>query len=348
MDESKLAEFMGRLVTDMGGAAMVASIIVGEELGLYRAMSDGRPMSADELAAATGCHPRLVLEWLNAQAASGYVEFVDDTYRLPEEQALALAVEDSPVYVAGGVGVLATLFLDKDKQVAAMRGDGAISWGDHHPCLFDGTERFFRPGYKANLVSTWLPAVDGAVAKLESGARVADVGCGHGASTVLLAEAFPASQFFGFDFHGPSIDAARERAAAAGVADRITFTAAAADAYEETGLDLICFFDCLHDMGDPVGAARHAYEALADEGAVLLVEPFAGDRLEDNCNPVGRMYYAASTFICTPNSLSQDVGRALGAQAGEARLREVFAEAGFSSLRRATETPFNLILEARK
>jgi SAM-dependent methyltransferase len=348
MDESKLAEFMGRLVTDMGGAAMVASIIVGEELGLYRAMSDGRPMSADELAAATGCHPRLVLEWLNAQAASGYVEFVDDTYRLPEEQALALAVEDSPVYVAGGAGVLATLFLDKDKQVAAMRGDGAISWGDHHPCLFDGTERFFRPGYKANLVSTWLPAVDGAVGKLESGARVADVGCGHGASTVLLAEAFPASQFFGFDFHAPSIDAARERAAAAGVADRITFTAAAADAYEETGLDLICFFDCLHDMGDPVGAARHAHEALADGGAVLLVEPFAGDRLQDNCNPVGRMYYAASTFICTPNSLSQGVGRALGAQAGEARLREVFAEAGFSSLRRATETPFNLILEARK
>ena len=348
MDESKLAEFMGRLVADMGGAAMVASIIVGEELGLYRAMSDGRPTSADELAAATGCHPRLVLEWLNAQAASGYVEFVDGTYRLPEEQALALAIEDSPVYMAGGAGVLAALFLDKDKQVAAIARGRRDLMGRSPPVLVQWDRAVLPPGYKANLVSSWLPALDGAIPKLESGARVADVGCGHGASTVLMAEAFPASRFFGFDFHGPSMDAAQERAAAAGVADRITFKQAAADAYEETGFDLVCFFDCLHDMGDPAGAARHAYEALEADGAVLLVEPFAGDRLEDNCNPVGRMYYAASTFICTPNSLSQDVGRALGAQAGEARLRDVFTEAGFTSLRRATETPFNLILEARK
>jgi len=348
VDEMKLAEFMGKLVADMGGAAMVASIIVGEELGLYRALADGRPVTADDLASATGCHPRLVLEWLNAQAASGYVEFADGRFHLPEEQALALAAEDSPVYIAGGAAVLAALFLDKDKQVAAMRSDGAISWGDHHPCLFNGTERFFRPGYKANLVSAWLPALDGVTAKLESGARVADVGCGHGASTVLMAEAYPSSRFTGFDFHGPSIDAARERAAAAGVADRVSFTQAAGTDYDESGFDLVCFFDCLHDMGDPVGAARHAHQALNDDGTVLLVEPFAGDRLEDNCNPVGRMFYAASTFICTPNSLSQDVGRGLGAQAGETRLRDVFTEAGFSTFRRATETPFNLILEARK
>jgi SAM-dependent methyltransferase len=348
MDEAKLATFMGQLVTDMGGAAMVASIVVGEELGLYRAMADGEPRSADELAAACGCHPRLVLEWLNAQAASGYVEHRDATYRLPEEQAMALAIEDSPVYVAGGAQVLAALFLDKDKQVAAMRGDGAVSWGEHHPCLFDGTERFFRPGYRAHLVSEWLPALEGVTAKLEAGAQVADVGCGHGASTVLMAAAYPASRFIGYDFHGPSIDAARDRARSAGVDDRVTFTQAAASEYEGTGFDLVCFFDCLHDMGDPVGAARHAYEALVADGTVLLVEPFAGDRVEDNTNPVGRMFYAASTFICTPNSLSQPVGRALGAQAGEARLAEVFAEAGYRTFRRATETPFNLILEARK
>jgi SAM-dependent methyltransferase len=285
---------------------------------------------------------------LNAQVASGYVEWDGDRYRLPEEQALALAVEDSPVYVAGGAVVLATLFLDKDKQVAAMRGDGAISWGDHHPCLFSGTERFFRPGYRAHLVSTWLPALEGVTAKLEAGASVADVGCGHGASTIILADAYPNSRFTGLDFHAASIDVAQGRAKEAGVAERVTFRQSDATSYEESGFDLVCFFDCLHDMGDPVGAARHAHGALVEDGTVLLVEPFAGDGLEDNCNPVGRMYYAASTFICTPNSLSQDVGRALGAQAGEARLREVFTDAGFTRFRRATETPFNLILEARK
>ena len=261
---------------------------------------------------------------------------------------MALANEDSPVYVAGGAGVLAALFLDKDKQIAAMRGNGAVSWGEHHPCLFDGTERFFRPGYKANLVSTWLPALNGVTSKLQAGANVADVGCGHGASTVLMAEAYPASRFVGYDFHGPSIEAAHDRARAAGVEDRVTFTQAAATEYDGTGFDLVCFFDCLHDMGDPVGAARHAYDALVDDGTVLLVEPFAGDSVEDNCNPVGRMFYAASTFICTPNSLSQPVGRALGAQAGEAQLHDVFTEAGFANFRRATETPFNLILEAGK
>lgn len=261
---------------------------------------------------------------------------------------MALADENSPVYVTGGAHILASWFLDKDKIIAAMRGDGALSWGDHHPCMFTGTERFFRPGYRAHLVAAWLPALDGVVSKLEAGATVADVGCGHGASTIIMAEAYPASRFFGFDFHTPSIDVARERAAESGVADRVTFEVKTAKDYPARGYDLICFFDCLHDMGDPVGAARHAYETLAPDGTVLLVEPFAGDRLEENLTPVGRLFYAASTFICTPSSLSQEVGLALGAQAGEARLRDVFAEAGFSRFRRATETPFNLILEAKK
>jgi SAM-dependent methyltransferase len=348
MNEAKLNEFMGQLVTDMGGAAMMASVILGEELGLYRALADGAPTTPEELAERTRCNPRLIREWLHAQAAAGYVEASDGRFRLPEEQAMALADEDSPVYVAGGASVLASMFLDKDKLVSAMRSDGGLSWGEHHPCLFSGTERFFRPGYRAHLVAEWLPALDGVVGKLEAGATVADVGCGHGASTVIMAQAFPASRFFGFDFHAPSIDTARERAAKSGVADRVTFEVAPAKGYPARDYDLICFFDCLHDMGDPVGAARHAHHTLAPDGTVLLVEPFAGDRLADNVNPLGRLFYAASTFVCTPNSLSQEVGLGLGAQAGEKRLRDVFAEAGFARFRRATETPFNLILEARK
>ena len=326
----------------------MATVLVGEELGLYRAMADGQPTSPEELAARAGCNPRLIREWLNTQAAAGYVETTEGRFRLPVEQAMALADEDSPVYVAGGASVLASLFLDKDKVVAAMRGNGALSWGDHHQCLFSGTERFFRPGYRAHLVAEWLPALDGVVAKLQAGARVADVGCGHGASTVIMAQAFPASRFFGFDFHAPSITTARTRAGERGVVDRVTFEVANAQGYPANGYDLICFFDCLHDMGDPVGAARHAREALAPDGTVLLVEPFAGDRLEENINPVGRLFYAASTFICTPNSLSQKVGLGLGAQAGETRLRRVCTDAGFTRFRRATTTPFNLILEARK
>jgi SAM-dependent methyltransferase len=348
MDEAKLQEFMGKIVTDMGGAAMMASVMLGDELGLYRAMADGIPIAADDLAAKTGCNPRLIREWLNAQAAAGYIEHIDEKFRLPPEQALALAVEDSPVYVAGGAAVLASLFLDKDKLLSAMRGNGALPWGDHHPCMFSGTERFFRPGYRAHLVPEWLPALDGVVAKLNASATVADVGCGHGASTVVMAQAYPKSRFFGFDSHAPSIQTARQRAAEAGVADRLTFATATAKNYTGNDYDLICFFDCLHDMGDPVGAARHAYEALKPDGTVLLVEPFAGDRLAENINPVGRLFYAASTFICTPNSLSQEVGLGLGAQAGESRLRNVFMEAGFTRFRRAAETPFNLILEARK
>ena len=347
MDEAKLHEFMGKLVTDMGGAAMIANVILGEELGLYRAMADSRPVTPEELAVKTGCHARLIREWLSAQAAAGYIEHSEGQFRLPPEQALALAVEDSPVFVAGGAVVLASLFLDKDKMVAAMRGNGALAWGEHHPSMFGGTERFFRPGYRAHLVAEWLPALEGVVPKLEAGATVADVGCGHGASTVILAQAYPASRFLGFDYHAPSITTATQRARDGGVADRVTFAQATARDYPGQDYDLICFFDCLHDMGDPVGAARHAYQALKPDGTVLLVEPFAGDRLQENSTPVGRLFYAASTFICTPNSLSQEVGLGLGAQAGEARLREVFREAGFTRFRRATETPFNLICEAK-
>jgi 2-polyprenyl-3-methyl-5-hydroxy-6-metoxy-1,4-benzoquinol methylase len=342
-----LHEFMGKLVSDMGGAAMMASVIIGEEVGFYRAIADGVPVTADELASRTGCNRRLTQEWLNAQAASGYVEHADGRFRLPAEQAMAFANEDSPVYVAGGMTVLASMFLDKDKIVQAIRGDGALAWGDHHPCMFSGTERFFRPGYRANLVGTWLPALDGVVTKLRQGAKVADVGCGHGASTVLMAQAFPKSRFFGFDAHSTSIKTAKQRALEGGVGNEILFAEATAKNYQERDFDLICFFDCLHDMGDPVGAARHAYQALNPDGTVLLVEPFANDRLEENMNPIGRMFYAASTFVCTPNSLSQEVGLALGAQAGERRLRDVFTEAGFNHFRRAAETPFNLIFEVR-
>jgi SAM-dependent methyltransferase len=348
MDESKLNDFMGKLVSDMGGAAMLANMILGEELGLYRAMADSQPVTPEALASKTGCNARLLREWLSAHAASGYMEHIDGQFRLPEEQAMALAIEDSPVYVAGGAVVVAALFHDKDKLVAAMRGNGALSWGDHHPCMFSGTERFFRPGYRAHLVAEWLPALAGVVDKLKAGAKVADIGCGHGASTVIMAQAYPASRFVGFDFHAPSISTATQRAEEGGVTDRASFVQGTAKDYPGNDYDLVCYFDCLHDMGDPVGAARHAYQSLKPDGTVLLVEPYANDTLDENMNPVGRLFYAASTFICTPNSLSQEVGLGLGAQAGEKRLREVFTEAGFTQFRRAAETPFNLILEARK
>ena len=348
MNEAKLHEFMGKFVTDMGGAYMMGMVLVGDELGLYKAMADNQPVTAGALAARCGCNARLVREWLDANAAAGYLEAVDGGYRLPPEQAMALANEDSPVFVAPGTNVVSSCFADIDKLLDAFRGDGGFPWGEHHHRMFHGVEKFFRPGYKANLTTSWLPALDGVVAKLEAGAKVADIGCGHGASTIVMAGAYPNSRFFGFDFHAPSIDVAGKRAEEAGVNGRVTFTTATAKAYTERGFDLICFFDCLHDMGDPVGAARHAHQALKEDGSVLLVEPFAGSNLTENSTPVGRLYYAASSMICTPNSLSQEVGLGLGAQAGEPRLREVFAEAGFSRFRRATETPFNLILEARK
>ncbi len=348
MNEAKLNEFLGKVVTDMGGAWMMATVLIGDELGLYKAMADGSPVTADVLAKRCGCNTRLVREWLDANAASGYVEATEGGYRLPPEQAMALANEESPVFVAPGQSVVASCFMDIDKIIKAFRGNGAFPWSEHHHRMFHGVEKFFRPGYQANLATAWLPALDGVVEKLKRGGKVADVGCGHGASTILMAKAYPNSRFVGIDYHAPSTEIASKRAAEAGLAARVDFITVTAQNYTERDFDLICFFDCLHDMGDPVGAARYARQALKDDGTVMLVEPFAGNSLDENSTPVGRLYYAASTMICTPNSLSQEVGLGLGAQAGEGRLRKVFEEAGFTRFRRATETPFNLILEARK
>jgi 2-polyprenyl-3-methyl-5-hydroxy-6-metoxy-1,4-benzoquinol methylase len=350
VDEAKLEEFMGRMVGHMTGAAACFAIWVGDELGLYRALAQHGSRSADEVASEAGCNPRLVREWLDGQAASGLVEYdaKADCYSLSAEAAMALADEGSPVFTARAMNALGSMFMDVEKLKSAFTGDGALAWGDHHPCLFKGTEWFFRTGYRAYLPGAWIPALDGVEDKLNAGGRVADIGCGHGASVVVMAEAYPNSRFYGFDYHGPSIDTARERAREAGIEDRATFEVAGAKEYPGT-YDLICFFDCLHDMGDPVGTAKHAREHLDPDGTVLLVEPFALDGRSENLrgNPMAALLYTASTAICTPNSLSQEVGLGLGAQAGEARLRAVFDEAGFSRFRRATETPLNLILEAR-
>lgn len=350
VDEARLETFMGQLVGYMTGATACMGIWIGDELGLYRAMAGSGPVGVDDVAARAGCHPRLVREWLDGQAAAGLVTHhdTDDTYELPAENAMALADEDSAVFVARGMNTLGAMFMDVEKVKGAFRGDGGIAWGDHHPCLFSGTEWFFRTGYRAHLASEWLPSLDGVIEKLETGASVADVGCGHGASIVVMAEAFPASRFTGVDYHEPSIVTARERVTEAGVDARVEFQVADARSYDGT-YDLICFFDCLHDMGDPVGAARHARDHLADDGTVLLVEPFAIDGRSANIadNPVAALMYTASATICVPNSLSQDVGLGLGAQAGEQRLGRIFADAGFSRFRLAMQTPLNLVLEAR-
>lgn len=306
-------------------------------------------MTAEQLAKATGTDARYVLEWLSAQAASGYANYdaATQTFNLSEEQALALAVEGSPAFIPGGFQVAFAMFAAVPKLVEAFRSGNGMGWHEQHAALFAGTERFFRPGYATNLVSQWLPALDGVDAKLKAGARVADVGCGHGASTVIMAQAYPKSRFVGFDYHEPSIKRAREVAASAGVSDRVSFEVAKAQDFPGTGYDLVAVFDCLHDMGDPVGAAKHVRASLKDNGTWLIVEPFANDKLEDNLNPVGRIFYSASTCICTPASRSQEGGLCLGAQAGERRLREVVNQGGFSHFRRATETPFNLVFEAR-
>jgi SAM-dependent methyltransferase len=347
IDEAKLNAFLGRAVGDLGAAVSSALILIGDELGFYKALA-AAPATPKQLAERTGTHERYVREWLGNQAAGGYVDYDAATgkYSLNAEQALCLADPSGPVDLPGAYSIVEDLFHVRERARENFRTGKGMEWGEHHRCLFHGTERFFRAGYNAHLLGEWLPALEGVTAKLSRGAKVADVGCGHGASTVLLAKAYPNSEFIGIDYHAASIDIARERAETAG-AKNARFETADATSYAERDLDLIAFFDCLHDMGDPVGAARHALRSLKADGHCMIVEPFAGDRVEDNLNPVGRVYYGASSMICVPVSLARK-GPALGAQAGEKRLREVVVDGGgFTRFRRATETPFNIVLEAR-
>jgi SAM-dependent methyltransferase len=349
IDEARVEFFAGQIATEIGAALNVALVDIGDRLGLYRAMADGQPVAAAELAQRTDTYERYVREWLNAQAAGGFVLYdaESDRYTLPAEHAFVLADDQSPVALAGHFQSAAAAFDNRDRIVECFRTGEGLGWHEHSSHLFCGTERAFAASYRRDLVDAWLPALDGVVEKLERGARVADVGCGHGASTVQMAAAFPASRFVGYDYHAASIEIARERAAEAGVADRVQFAVDSAQEHAGDGYDLVCFFDALHDMGDPVGAARAARAALADDGTCLIVEPFAEDRIEDNLTPVGRVYYGFSTLVCTPGSLSQPGRAGLGTQAGEARLREVMLAGGFGSVRRVAQTPFNLVLEAR-
>lgn len=349
VDEARLNDFLGKMVGDLGAAFSAALVLVGDRLGLYKELAAAGPLTPAALAERTHTAERYVREWLAAQAAAGYALFdpASGRYSLSPEQAMVFAEEGGPAFMAGAFEIAAAMLRDEPKITEAFRSGRGIGWHEHDHCLFRGTERFFRPGYAAHLVAEWIPALDGVQAKLERGARVADVGCGHGASTIEMAKAFPKSRFFGFDYHEQSIERARHLAADAGVEDRIEFAIAPAKAYPGANYDLVAFFDCLHDMGDPIGAAAHVRETLAPDGAWLIVEPFAHDETKDNLNPVGRIYYAASTMLCTPASLSQEVGLGLGAQAGERRLREVVAAGGLTRFRRAAETPFNLIFEAR-
>ncbi len=349
VDQDKLMQFVFRAVDEVGATLNAALVVMGDKLGLYRALAGSEPLTSEELAGRTGTSERYVREWLNAQAAGGYVAYDPESgrYTLPPEQTVALTDEASPAYLPGFFQIALGSVIDSPRITEVARSGEGLGWHEHVHDVHEGCERFFRPGYNANLVAAWLPALDGVVGKLERGAHVADVGCGHGASTILMAEAFPQSTFVGSDYHEGSIATARERAANAGVTGRVTFEAAPAAAHPGEGYDLVTMFDCLHDMGDPVGAARHVYEMLAADGTWMIVEPAAGDSVEDNLNPVGRAYYGFSTLLCTPASLSQDVGLALGAQAGEARIREVVESAGFTRFRRVAETPFNHVFEAR-
>jgi 2-polyprenyl-3-methyl-5-hydroxy-6-metoxy-1,4-benzoquinol methylase len=349
LDETKLNAFVGRMLGDMGATLNAALVLIGDKLGLYKALAQHGPMSSAELAKRTGTAERYIREWLAAQAACGYLAYDAKAGRfsIEPEPAMVFADEKSPVFLTGFFAIAAAVFRDEPRVAEAFKSGRGLGWHEHDGCLFCGTERFFRTSYEQHLAGSWLPALDGVAAKLQRGAKIADVGCGHGASTIVMAKAFPQSRFHGFDYHAPSIACAREAAEKAGVADRVTFTVAAAKEFPGDTYDLITCFDCLHDMGDPVGAAAHIRTALAPDGTWMIVEPFANDRLEDNLNPVGSIYYAASTMICTPASLSQEVGLALGAQAGEARLRDVVTRGGFTRFRRAAETPFNLVLDAR-
>ena len=349
LDQAKLHEFVMRAVGEMGAAMNAALIVIGDKLGLYKAMSGAGPMTSAELAKKSGTAERYVREWLAAQAAGGFVTYdaASGKYTLPPEQALALADETSPVFLPGFFEVVAACVKDEPKITDAFRSGKGVGWHEHDHGLFAGTERFFRPNYRAHLISEWIPALGDTEAKRKSGAKVADVGCGLGTSTILMAQAYPKSSFVGFDYHDGSIKMAREAANKAGVGDRVKFEVAKAKDYPGKGFELVAFFDCLHDMGDPEGAAKHVKESMTPDGAWMIVEPFAHDKLEDNLNPIGRVYYAASTMLCTPASLSQEVGLALGAQAGEGRLSKILKAAGFSRVRRAAETPFNIVLEAR-
>ncbi len=348
MNEDRLMGLVHQAVGDFGSILTGALVVLGDRLDLYRHLAAAdHPLTSAELATAAGCAERYVREWLNGQAASGYVTYTGGRYTLDEEQATAFTDESSPACVIGGFQAMLAATRAIDPLTVAFRTGEGLGWHEHHDDLFRGTERFFRPGYAANLTTSWIPALEGVEDKLRRGAKVADVGCGHGASTIIMARAFPESTFSGFDYHAPSIDAARKAAAEAGVDDRVSFEVAPATEYPGTGYDLAGFFDCLHDMGDPAGAARHVLSSLAPDGTWLIVEPFANDEVAGNLNPIGRLFYSVSTLVCTPASLSQEVGTALGAQAGEARLRDVVTAAGFTRFRRAAETPFNLVLEAR-
>ena len=348
VDTDKLREFPGRFVTDLGATFAAGSVVTGHRLGLYRALAGG-PASAGELAARTGTSPRYVTEWLRGQAAGGYVEHdpATETYSMTEEQAFALANPDGGVYVPGAFLLALGTLKAEPRITEAFRTGGGLGWHEHDEDVFTGCEAFFRPGYIANLVPSWIPALDGVADKLRAGATVADIGCGLGASTVLLAQEYPASRFSGSDYHSQSVEIARKRAADAGVAERVRFEVAPADGFSGAGYDLAATFDCLHDMGDPLAAARHVRQALAPDGTWLIVEPYAADDVAGNLNPVGRVYYNASVQLCVPNALSQPGGYALGAQAGEAVVRRLAADAGFTRFRRAAQTPFNLVYEAR-
>ncbi|MGR9397433.1 class I SAM-dependent methyltransferase (plasmid) [Rhizobium leguminosarum] len=348
-DMQKLDALVGRLVGDVGAAMSGALVVLGDQVGIFKAMGDGTPMSVQDLATKTGIKERYLREWLSAQAAADYVAYDEktDRFSLTPEQAMVFAEENSPAFFVGAFEVVQSMWMDEPKIADAFRTGKGLGWHEHSTCLFRGTERFFRPGYNSHLVNEWIPALAGVEAKLKAGASVADVGCGHGASTILMAQAYPASHFTGFDYHGPSIERAKAAAQDAGVADRVTFQQGSAAEFPGRGYDMVAMFDCLHDMGDPVGAGRHVKETLGPNGTWLIVEPFANDHLKDNLNPVGRVYYGASTMICTPASLSQEVGLGLGAQAGEMKLRKVALDAGFTHFRRATETPFNMVFEVR-
>jgi SAM-dependent methyltransferase len=349
IDQAKLESFVMRAIGDLSAGYGGVMISLGSKLGLYKAMAYAGPISPKELAARTGCAERYVREWLNAQAAGGYVSYhaASGAYELSPEQALVLADEESPVYIPNAWNVPASMWFDEDKAVEAFRTGRGVAWGDHHGRLYCGVAAFYRNAYKGSLLSSWLPALDGVTERLDAGIAVADVGCGHGHSTMLMTQAYPRSRFHGFDTHADSVQEARQNAADIGCAEQVQFDVARAVDYPGRDYGLICFFDCLHDLGDPLGAARHAAEALAPEGTVMLVEPFANDRVEDNLSPVARIYYAASTTLCCAHAIAEGGHRVLGAQAGEAQLAEVFREAGFKHFRRAAETPFNLVLEAR-